>query len=96
MFGGLGRTAAALALGVPFGFAAGGETLRFLAAGPVAVLVPAPGDARLEPALGGELYATYHKNRFHGDVNKAKYYSATVVFCFDHLHKVGLQKLFGH
>lgn len=40
----------------------------------------------LEPALGGELYATYHKHRFHGDVNKAKYYSASVVFCFEHLH----------
>jgi len=41
----------------------------------------------LEPALGGELYATYHKYRFHGDVKKAKYYSASVVFCFDHLHQ---------
>merc|ERR1711966_167730 len=41
----------------------------------------------LEPALGGELYATYHKYRFHGDVKKAKYYSGTVVYCFDHLHE---------
>jgi serine/threonine protein kinase len=41
----------------------------------------------LEPALGGELYATYHKYRFHGDVKKAKYYSGTVVYCFDHLHQ---------
>lgn len=40
----------------------------------------------LEPALGGELYASYHKYRWHGDVRKAKYYSATVVFCFEHLH----------
>ena len=41
----------------------------------------------LEPALGGELYATYHKYRFHGDVKKAKYYSGTVVYCFDHLRQ---------
>mmetsp|Transcript_19463 Transcript_19463/g.48763 ORF Transcript_19463/g.48763 Transcript_19463/m.48763 type:complete len:836 (-) Transcript_19463:646-3153(-) len=41
----------------------------------------------LEPAMGGELYATYHKYRFHGDVKKAKFYSATVVFCFEHLHE---------
>jgi len=41
----------------------------------------------LEPALGGELYATYHKHRFHGDAKKAKYYAATVVFCFEHLHQ---------
>jgi len=41
----------------------------------------------LEPALGGELYATYHKYRFHGDVKKAKYYSGSVVFCFEHLHQ---------
>ncbi|CAD7955388.1 unnamed protein product [Amoebophrya sp. A120] len=41
----------------------------------------------LEPALGGELYATYHKYRFHGDVKKAKFYAATVVFCFEHLHE---------
>jgi serine/threonine protein kinase len=40
----------------------------------------------LEPAMGGELYATYHKHRFHGDVVKAKYYSGSVVFCFEHLH----------
>mmetsp|Transcript_19465 Transcript_19465/g.48766 ORF Transcript_19465/g.48766 Transcript_19465/m.48766 type:complete len:823 (-) Transcript_19465:925-3393(-) len=44
----------------------------------------------LEPALGGELYATYHKFRFHGDVKKAKYYSATVVFCFEHLHSMNI------
>lgn len=41
----------------------------------------------LEPALGGELYATYHKHRFHGDAKKAKYFAATVVFCFEHLHQ---------
>ncbi|CAD7927308.1 unnamed protein product [Amoebophrya sp. A25] len=44
----------------------------------------------LEPALGGELYATYHKYRFHGDVKKARYYSATVVFCFEHLHSMNI------
>lgn len=41
----------------------------------------------LEPALGGELYATYHKHRFHGDAKKAKFFSGTVVFCFEHLHQ---------
>jgi len=41
----------------------------------------------LEPAMGGELYATYHKYRFHGDVKKAKYYAASTVYCFDHLHQ---------
>ena len=40
----------------------------------------------LEAALGGELYATYHAHRFYKNVPKAKYYSATVVFCFEHLH----------
>eukprot|EP00397_Hematodinium_sp_SG-2012_P002484 GEMP01002491.1.p1 GENE.GEMP01002491.1~~GEMP01002491.1.p1 ORF type:complete len:878 (+),score=255.93 GEMP01002491.1:437-3070(+) len=40
----------------------------------------------LEPAMGGELFATYHKHRFHGSVSKAKFYSASVVFAFEHLH----------
>lgn len=40
----------------------------------------------MELALGGELYATYHKHRFHGDKMKAKFYSASVVYCFEHLH----------
>ncbi|CAD7927310.1 unnamed protein product [Amoebophrya sp. A25] len=41
----------------------------------------------LEPAMGGELHATYHKMRFHGDGKKARYYAGTVVFCFEHLHE---------
>ena len=41
----------------------------------------------IEPALGGELYATYHKHRFHGDPKKARFYSGAVVFCFEHLHQ---------
>jgi protein kinase A len=41
----------------------------------------------LEPALGGELFATYHKYHFHGSVSKAKFYSASVVFAFEHLHE---------
>jgi len=41
----------------------------------------------LEPAMGGELFATYHKHRFHGSVSKAKFYSASVVFAFEHLHE---------
>eukprot|EP00397_Hematodinium_sp_SG-2012_P001915 GEMP01001920.1.p1 GENE.GEMP01001920.1~~GEMP01001920.1.p1 ORF type:complete len:863 (+),score=162.44 GEMP01001920.1:582-3170(+) len=41
----------------------------------------------LEPALGGELFAVYHKYRFHGSVSKAKFYSAAVIFSFEHLHE---------
>lgn len=41
----------------------------------------------IEPAMGGELYATYHKYRFHGSATKARFYVATVVFAFDHLHE---------
>lgn len=41
----------------------------------------------LEPALGGELFAIYHKYRFHGSVSKAKFYSAAVVFSLEHLHE---------
>lgn len=41
----------------------------------------------LEPAMGGELYATYHKYRFHGNSSKAKFYTAGVVYAFDHLHE---------
>lgn len=41
----------------------------------------------LEPALGGELFAVYHKYRFHGSISKAKFYSASVVFSFEHLHE---------
>ena len=38
----------------------------------------------LEPCLGGELYATY---LLHGDAKKAKFFSGTVVFCFEHSHQ---------
>ncbi|CAD7949721.1 unnamed protein product [Amoebophrya sp. A120] len=41
----------------------------------------------LEPAMGGELFATYHKRRFHGSVSKARFYSASVVLAFEHLHE---------
>jgi cGMP-dependent protein kinase len=41
----------------------------------------------LEAAMGGELFATYHKYRFHGSVSKAKFYSACVVIAFTHLHE---------
>lgn len=41
----------------------------------------------LEPALGGELFAIYHKFRFHGSVSKARFYGASVVFAFEHLHE---------
>jgi len=40
----------------------------------------------LEPCLGGELYATYNRKGLHGSEKHAKYYSAGVVFAFDHLH----------
>ena len=41
----------------------------------------------LEPCLGGELFATYHRFRFHGSITKARFYSASVVTAFDYLHK---------
>ncbi|CAD7940719.1 unnamed protein product [Amoebophrya sp. A25] len=41
----------------------------------------------LEPAMGGELFATYHKRRFHGSVSKARFYSASVIYAFEHLHE---------
>merc|ERR1712196_752957 len=41
----------------------------------------------LEPAMGGELFATYHKRRFHGSVSKARFYCASVIFAFEHLHE---------
>jgi len=40
----------------------------------------------LEVALGGELYATYHRKGFHGSEKHAKYYTAGVVCAFEHLH----------
>jgi cGMP-dependent protein kinase len=41
----------------------------------------------LEVALGGELYATYNRKGFHGSEKHCKFYSAGVVFAFEHLHE---------
>jgi len=41
----------------------------------------------LEPALGGELYATYNRKGFHGSERHAKYYIAGTVYAFEHLHE---------
>eukprot|EP00405_Crypthecodinium_cohnii_P009541 CAMPEP_0206443908 /NCGR_PEP_ID=MMETSP0324_2-20121206/14627_1 /ASSEMBLY_ACC=CAM_ASM_000836 /TAXON_ID=2866 /ORGANISM="Crypthecodinium cohnii, Strain Seligo" /LENGTH=803 /DNA_ID=CAMNT_0053911891 /DNA_START=45 /DNA_END=2456 /DNA_ORIENTATION=- len=41
----------------------------------------------MEPALGGELYATYNRKGFHGSEKHAKYYIAGTVFAFEHLHE---------
>lgn len=41
----------------------------------------------LEAALGGELYATYNRKGFHGKEKFARYYTAGIVFAFEHLHK---------
>merc|ERR1712227_410051 len=41
----------------------------------------------LEPALGGELYATYNREGFHGSEKHAKFYVAGVVYAFEHLHE---------
>jgi len=41
----------------------------------------------LEPALGGELYATYNRKGFHGSERHAKFYVAGVVFAFEHCHE---------
>lgn len=41
----------------------------------------------LEPALGGELYATYNRKGFHGSEKHAKFYVAGVVYAFEHLHE---------
>jgi len=40
----------------------------------------------LELALGGELYATYHRKSFFGKEPHAKFYVAGVIFAFDHMH----------
>jgi len=40
----------------------------------------------LEPALGGELYVVYHRKCLHGSASHARYYSASVVLAFEHLH----------
>jgi len=41
----------------------------------------------IEPSLGGELYATYHRMKFHGSHSKCRFYSAAVVCAFEHLHE---------
>merc|ERR1712217_366944 len=41
----------------------------------------------LEPALGGELYATYNRKGFHGSEKHAKFYVAGVIEGFTHLHE---------
>merc|ERR1711941_188479 len=41
----------------------------------------------MEPALGGELHATYHRRGLHGSEKHARYYTGGVVFAFEHLHE---------
>jgi len=41
----------------------------------------------LEPALGGELHATYNRKGFHGSEEHAKYYIGGVVSAFEHFHE---------
>jgi len=41
----------------------------------------------LEPALGGELYATYNRKGLHGSVKHCMYYVAGTILAFDHLHE---------
>jgi len=41
----------------------------------------------LEPALGGELYATYNRKGLHGSEAHAKYYVAGVIEGFAHMHE---------
>merc|ERR1712060_395637 len=41
----------------------------------------------MEPALGGELYATYNRKGFHGSEKHAMYYIAGVVCAFEHMHE---------
>eukprot|EP00928_Gymnodinium_smaydae_P064186 TRINITY_DN47595_c0_g1_i1.p1 TRINITY_DN47595_c0_g1~~TRINITY_DN47595_c0_g1_i1.p1 ORF type:complete len:788 (-),score=198.12 TRINITY_DN47595_c0_g1_i1:68-2431(-) len=40
----------------------------------------------MEPALGGELYVVYSRNKLHGSVSHARFYAAGVVCAFEHLH----------
>jgi serine/threonine protein kinase len=40
----------------------------------------------MEPALGGELYATYSRKGFHGSEKHARYYVAGTVLAFEHIH----------
>jgi len=41
----------------------------------------------MEPALGGELYATYNHRSFHGREGHARFYGAGIAFAFEHLHE---------
>jgi cGMP-dependent protein kinase len=41
----------------------------------------------MEPALGGELYVVYHRKCFHGSLPHARYYAASVIGAFEHLHE---------
>lgn len=41
----------------------------------------------MEPALGGELYATYNRKGFHGSEKHAKFYAAGTVYAFEHCHE---------
>jgi len=41
----------------------------------------------LEPALGGELYATYRRVGMYGSMKHARYYAASVVMALEHLHE---------
>lgn len=41
----------------------------------------------LEPALGGELYATYNRKGLHGSERHAKFYLAGTLYAFEHCHE---------
>merc|ERR1719235_2854942 len=41
----------------------------------------------LEPCLGGELYETYGRKGLHGSEAHAKFYIASVICAFEHLHE---------
>ena len=49
----------------------------------------------LELALGGELYATYHRKGLFGKEVHAKFYVAGVVIAFDHLHSSLISLAYG-
>jgi len=40
----------------------------------------------LEPARGGEVFTVYEKYSLHGSAEHAKFYTAGVVFAFEHIH----------
>lgn len=40
-----------------------------------------------EAAMGGELNATYHRKGLHGSDRHCKYYTASIIFAFQHMHK---------